>query len=101
MTAVNGIAFTVPAEPAPAAGIVLAADDARFRQPETGRGLIPSGAATSRAPAQPGRGNAKRILLTAEEHGAAEASRTRPRPGPGTRLYRIAAAGHHAQPGRR
>lgn len=81
-----------------------------------------------------------RFLLTAEESGAAEASRIglmqevvpagahvqraadlahliaqqaplgvqatlasarRTRPGRGARLYRIAAAGHHAQPGRR
>ena len=31
----------------------------------------------------------------------ASARRTRPRPGRGTRPYRIAPAGHHAQPGRR
>ena len=31
----------------------------------------------------------------------ASARRTGPRPGRGARLYRIAAAGHHAQPGRR
>ena len=141
--AVNGIAFTLPVELALAAGIVIAADDARFRQLETGRGIIPSGGATFRAPAQPGRDNATRFLLTAEEHGAAEAlrtglvqevvpaaapppagrrpgasyrpagpagraghpgqraRRTRSRPGRGTRPYRPAAAGHHAQPGRR
>jgi enoyl-CoA hydratase len=54
---------------------VIAADDVRFRQLETGRGIMPSGGATFRAPAQLGSGNAMRFLLTAEESGAAEASR--------------------------
>jgi enoyl-CoA hydratase len=132
----------VPIEPAPAAGIVIAADDVRFRQPETGRGPMPSGRATFPAPAPPGRGHAMRFQLTAGQSGAAQAlrtgpvqqaapaaahlqraadlahltarqappgvpatpasaRRTRPRPGPGARPYRIAAAGHHAQPARR
>lgn len=141
--AVNGIAFTLSIELALAADIVIAADDVRFRQLEIGRGIIPFGGATFRAPAQLGWGNAMRFLLTAEEYGAAEALRIGlvqevvpagahvqraadlahliaqqaplgvqatlasaraglgPRPGRGTRLYRIAAAGHHAQPGRR
>src|SRR5579862_9677767 len=140
--AVNGIAFTLPIELAQAAGIVIAADDVRFRQLEIGRGIMPSGGATFRAPAQLGWGSAMRFLLTAEEFGAAEAlrialvqegvpagahvqrapdlaqviaqqappgvqatlasaRRTRSRPGRGARLYSIAAAGHHAQPGRR
>jgi enoyl-CoA hydratase len=73
--AVNGIAFTLPIELALAAGIVIAADDVRFRQPAIGRGIMPFGGATFRAPAQLGRGNAMRFLLTAEESGAAEASR--------------------------
>lgn len=34
-------------------------------------------------------------------HPGQRARRTRSRPGRGARLYRIAAAGHHAQPGRR
>ena len=139
--AVNGIAFTLSIELALAADIVIA-DDVRFRQLEIGRGIMPFGGATFRAPAQLGWGNAMRFLLTAEEFGAAEAlriglgqevvpagahvqraadlahliaqqaplgvqatlasaRRTRSRPGRGARLYRIAAAGHHAQPGRR
>jgi enoyl-CoA hydratase len=113
----------------------------RFRQLKIGRGIMPFGGATFRAPAQLGWGNAMRFLLTAEEFGAAEAMpielvqevvpagahvqraadlahliaqqaplgvhatlasarRTRSRPGRGPRLYRIAAAGHHAQPRR-
>jgi enoyl-CoA hydratase len=73
--AVNGIAFTLPIDLAQAAGIVIAAHDVRFRQLESGRGIMPYGGATFRAPAQLGWGNAMRFLLTAEEFGAAEALR--------------------------
>jgi enoyl-CoA hydratase len=73
--AVNGIAFTLSIELALASDIVVAADDARFRQLEIGRGILPFGGATLRAPAQLGWGNAMRFLLTAEEFGAEEAHR--------------------------
>ncbi len=73
--AVNGIAFTLSIELALAADIVIAAEDVRFRQLEIGRGIVPFGGATFRAPAQLGWGNAMRFLLTAEEFGAAEALR--------------------------
>src|SRR5690348_16699619 len=73
--AVNGIAFTLSIELALASDIVVAADDVRFRQLEIGRGIIPFGGATFRAPARLGWGNAMRFLLTAEEFGAAEAHR--------------------------
>jgi enoyl-CoA hydratase len=73
--AVNGIAFTLSIELALAADIVVAADDVRFRQLEVGRGILPFGGATFRAPAQLGWGNAMRLLLTAEELGAEEARR--------------------------
>ena len=73
--AVNGIAFTLSIELALAADIVIAADDVRFRQLEIGRGIVPFGGATFRAPARLGWGNAMRFLLTAEEFGAAEALR--------------------------
>ena len=56
--AVNGIAFTLSIELALAADIVIAADDVRFRQLEIGRGIMPFGGATFRAPAQLGWGNA-------------------------------------------
>jgi len=75
MLAVNGIAYTLSIELALAADIVVAADDVRFRQLEIGRGILPFGGATFRAPAQLGWGNAMRFLLTAEEFGAAEALR--------------------------
>jgi enoyl-CoA hydratase/carnithine racemase len=73
--AVNGIAFTLSIELALAADIVIAAEDVRFQQLEIGRGIVPFGGATFRAPAQLGWGNAMRFLLTAEEFGAAEALR--------------------------
>lgn len=73
--AVNGIAFTLSIELALACDIVVAAGDVRFRQLEIGRGIMPFGGATLRAPAQLGWGNAMRFLLTAEEFGAAEAHR--------------------------
>lgn len=73
--AVNGLAFTLSIELALASDIVVAADDVRFRQLEIGRGIVPFGGATFRAPMQLGWGNAMRFLLTAEEFGAAEALR--------------------------
>lgn len=73
--AVSGIAFTLSIELALAADIVVASDDVRFRQLEIGRGIMPFGGATFRAPAQLGWGNAMRFLLTGEEFGAREALR--------------------------
>jgi enoyl-CoA hydratase/carnithine racemase len=73
--AVAGIAFTLSIELALASDIVIAADDVRFRQLEIGRGIMPFGGATFRAPAQLGWGNAMRFLLTGEEFGADEALR--------------------------
>ena len=73
--AVQGIAFTLSIELALASDVVVAADDVRFRQLEVGRGILPFGGATLRAPAQLGWGNAMRFLLTGEEFGAAEALR--------------------------
>jgi enoyl-CoA hydratase/carnithine racemase len=73
--AVQGIAFTLSIELALASDVVVAADDVRFRQLEIGRGIMPFGGATVRAPAQLGWGNAMRWILTAEEFGAQEAHR--------------------------
>lgn len=73
--AVQGIAFTLSIELALASDVVVAADDVRFNQLEIGRGIIPFGGATMRAPLQLGWGNAMRFLLTAEEFGAPEAFR--------------------------
>jgi enoyl-CoA hydratase len=73
--AVQGIAFTLSIELALASDVVVAADDVRFRQLEIGRGILPFGGATLRAPRQLGWGNAMRWILTAEEFGADEAHR--------------------------
>src|SRR4029079_8172649 len=73
--AVHGIAYTLSIELALACDIVIASDDVRFRQLEIGRGILPFGGATFRAPAKLGWGNAMRFLLTAEEFGAEEALR--------------------------
>ena len=75
VVAVQGIAFTLSIELALASDVVVAADDVRFRQLEIGRGIMPFGGATLRAPQQLGWGNAMRWLLTGEEFGAAEALR--------------------------
>src|SRR5450432_2804476 len=91
--AVNGIAYTLSIELALAADIVIAADDVRFRQLEIGRGIMPFGGATFRAPAQLGWGNAMRFLLTAEEFGAAEALRI-------GLVQEVVPAGSHVQRGR-
>jgi len=73
--AANGISFTLAIELALASDIVVVAEDVRFRQLEVGRGILPFGGATFRAPARVGWGNAMRFLLTAEEFGAEEAHR--------------------------
>ncbi len=73
--AVQGLAFTLSIELALASDVVVAADDVRFRQLEIGRGILPFGGATFRAPRQLGWGNAMRWILTAEEFGAEEAHR--------------------------
>ena len=73
--AVNGIAYTVAIELALASDVVVASADARFRQLEVARGILPFGGASFRAPARLGWGNAMRFLLTADEFGAEEALR--------------------------
>ena len=73
--ALQGIAFTLSIELALASDIVVAATDVRFRQLEVGRGIVPFGGATMRAPRHLGWGNAMRFLLTGEEFGAEVALR--------------------------
>ena len=73
--AVQGIAYTLSIELALASDIVVAADDVRFRQLEIGRGIMPFGGATFRAPQRLGWGDAMRFLLTGEEFDAATALR--------------------------
>jgi enoyl-CoA hydratase len=73
--ALSGISFTLSIELALASDIVVASEDVRLRQLEIGRGIVPFGGATFRAPVRLGWGNAMRFLLTAEEFGAEEARR--------------------------
>ena len=73
--AVQGMAYTLSIELALASDVVVAAADVRFAQLEVGRGILPFGGATFRAPASLGWGNAMRFLLTADEFGAEEALR--------------------------
>jgi enoyl-CoA hydratase len=75
VAAVQGIAYTLSIELALASDIVVAASDVRFCQLEIGRGILPFGGATFRAPEKLGWGNAMRFLLTADEFGATEALR--------------------------
>ena len=75
VVALQGISFTLSIELALASEIAIASEDARFRQLEVGRGILPFGGATFRAPTKLGWGNAMRFLLTAEEFGAQEAYR--------------------------
>jgi enoyl-CoA hydratase len=75
VVALHGISFTLSIELALASDIVIAAEDARFRQLEIGRGIVPFGGATIRATQQLGWGNAMKFLLTGEEFGAEEALR--------------------------
>ena len=58
-----------------AADIRVAADDAKFAQPEVTRGIFPGGGATIRMTREAGWANAMRYMLTGEEWGAEEARR--------------------------
>jgi enoyl-CoA hydratase len=58
-----------------AADIRIAANDAKFAQPEVTRGIFPGGGATIRLTREAGWGNAMRYMLTGEEWGADEARR--------------------------
>lgn len=73
--AVQGVSYTLSIELALASDVVVAATDARFRQMEVSRGILPFGGATIRAAQQWGWGNAMRWLLTGEEFDAEEAFR--------------------------
>ncbi len=75
IAAVNGFALGAGCELALACSIRLAADTARFGQPETKLGLIPGYGGTQRLPRLVGKGRALEILLTGEMIDAAEALR--------------------------
>jgi enoyl-CoA hydratase len=75
IAAVNGFALGAGCELALACSLRLAADTARFGQPETKLGLIPGYGGTQRLPRLIGKGRALQILLTGEMIDAAEALR--------------------------
>jgi enoyl-CoA hydratase len=75
VTAVSGICFTVGIEMMLAGDIVVAADDTRFCQMESKRGIAPLGGAHFRYITRAGWGNAMYHLMLCDEFGAEEAYR--------------------------
>lgn len=75
VTAVQGIVFTVGIEMMLAGDIVVAAEDCRFCQMESKRGIAPLGGAHFRFLSRAGWGNAMYHLMLCDEFSAAEAYR--------------------------
>jgi enoyl-CoA hydratase len=75
IAAVNGFALGGGCELAMACTLRLAADHAKFGQPEINLGLIPGFAGSQRLPRLVGRGRAQELLLTGDVIGADEAHR--------------------------
>lgn len=75
VTAVQGIVYTVGIEMMLAGDLVVAADDCRFCQMESRRGIAPLGGAHFRFISRAGWGNAMYHLFLCDEFSAAEAHR--------------------------
>jgi enoyl-CoA hydratase/carnithine racemase len=75
VAAVNGFALGGGCETAMACTIRIAADSAKFGQPEVTLGLVPGGGGTQRLPRLVGKGRALQLILSGEAISAQEAYR--------------------------
>lgn len=75
IAAINGFALGGGCETAMACTIRIAADHAKFGQPEVKLGLLPGGGGTQRLPRLVGKGRALQLILTGETISAQEAYR--------------------------
>src|SRR5947209_19540060 len=75
IAAINGFALGGGCETAMACTIRIAAENAKFGQPEVKLGLLPGGGGTQRLPRLVGKGRALQLILTGEMISAQEAYR--------------------------
>ena len=75
IAAINGFALGGGCETAMACTIRVAAENAKFGQPEVKLGLLPGGGGTQRLPRLIGKGRALQLILSGETIGAQEAYR--------------------------